>query len=415
MDKIVAPGRIAGVLTLPCSKSYAQRALAAALLAPGRSVLHNMGSCDDTAAAIRCIESLGAQVHRTGQKTLTVEGGLHTRSRTLDVGESALAARIFAPVAALAGTPVRIEGSGTLAGRPMEATADALTLLGARVFLHDGHLPLTICGPLHGGSIRVDGSTSSQTVSGLLLALPATAEECLLEVSQAVSTPYLAMTIDTTRRFGIETLHEGYSAFRIPARQRYHPADIEIESDWSAAAMMLTAGALAGEVQIENLSTLSLQADKAICTALERAGAQTIVEDNAISVCRGPLKAFRFDATDCPDLFPALAALAAAAEGVSEITGARRLRHKESDRAATLREEYSKLGVEIDLSRENVMRIRGGSIGGGRVSARGDHRIAMSLALAALRAEGPVTIEWAQSVGKSYPSFFDDLERLRIQ
>lgn len=179
--------------------------------------------------------------------------------------------------------------------------------------------------------------------------------------------------------------------------------------------MLLVAGATAGQVEVRNLSSLSKQADTAVCTALERAGAGLICEADRITALRRPLRAFEFDATHCPDLFPALAALAASAEGVSILHGTRRLVRKESDRAESIRTEFGKLGIEVDLSEEDTMLIHGGRIHGGRVSGCGDHRIAMSLAVAALRAEGPVTIEGAECVAKSYPEFFEELDKIRYQ
>ena len=229
----------------------------------------------------------------------------------------------------------------------------------------------------------------------------------------AVSTPYIDMTIDTAARFGVEICHNDFTEFYIEGNQRYMPVDYRIEGDWSAAAMLLVAGATAGEVRVENISMLSRQADTAVCTALVRAGAAVIDEARAVTAARRPLRAFEFDATHCPDLFPALAALAAAAEGVSAIRGTRRLRYKESDRAEAIREEYGKLGIEVDLSQEDTMLIRGGAIRGGRVASHGDHRMAMSLAVAALRADGEVTIEGAECVAKSYPDFFEAFGRLR--
>lgn len=220
------------------------------------------------------------------------------------------------------------------------------------------------------------------------------------------------MTISTAECFGVEIMHnEGdYSEFFIEGRQRYTPADLAIEGDWSGASTMLVAGAIAGEITVRNISTLSKQADTAICKALERAGAGIIIEQDSITVTKRPLKAFSFDATHCPDLFPALAALAAAADGVSVITGTNRLMHKESDRAETIRQEYEKLGIEVDISQENVMKIRGGDIEPATVFSHNDHRIAMSLAVSALRCKGEVVIENAECVEKSYPAFFEDLE-----
>ena len=182
----------------------------------------------------------------------------------------------------------------------------------------------------------------------------------------------------------------------------------------SAAAMLLVAGAVAGEVTVRNISMLSKQADTAVCTALVRAGAAVINEADSVTAISRPLHGFEFDATNCPDLFPALAALAAAADGVSTIRGTSRLLHKESNRAEAIREEYAKVGIEVDISEEDVMRIRGGKIRPARVSSHDDHRMAMSMAVSALRCDGQITIENAECVAKSYPGFFEDLEKIRV-
>lgn len=414
MDRSVLPGEISGTLTPPCSKSYAQRALAAALLACGESTLRNIELCDDTRSAMRCIEALGADVTVIDNHTLRIKGGLAPRGHVLHVGESGLSTRLFTPLAALAGVPLRIEGRGTLLRRPMTMMIAPLRQLGVEVHDNDGFLPFDICGPMHSATVDVDGSVSSQFITGLLLSLPAAAGEYTLHVHRAVSTPYIDMTIDTARRFGVEILHNGYTQFYIEGGQHYCPTDYSIEGDWSAAAPLLVAGAIAGEVTLQNVPLLSKQADTAICTALVRAGAELIHETDRITVRRRELRAFEFDATQCPDLFPPLAALAAACEGESVITGTSRLAHKESDRAETLREEYAKVGIEIDLSQDDTMRIRGGAIRPAVVTSHGDHRIAMSMAVSALRATGAVTIENAEAVAKSYPGFFEDLERLRV-
>ncbi len=415
MDKTVPRGTLKGKLTPPCSKSYAQRALALALLADGESTLRNIEFCNDTLSAIKCIEALGAEVRRTGETTLSIRGGFSPRDNVLNVGESGLATRLFTPIAALWDKPVVITGEGTLLHRPMTMMMEPLRHLGVAVRDGGGYLPIEVCGRMHGGRIEVDGSISSQFITGLLLALPMAEGDTTLKVHGAVSTPYIDMTVETAERFGGRILHSDYTEFFIEGGQRYTAADYAIEGDWSAAAMLLVAGAIAGEVTLDNISTLSKQADTLICRALVRAGASVINEENSITVAKRDLTAFEFDATNCPDLFPALAALAAAAEGTSVITGTSRLEHKESNRAETLREEYAKLGIEIDIETENVMKIRGGSIHGAEVDGHSDHRIAMSLAVSALRSDGEVKITGAECVGKSYPNFFEDIESLRVK
>lgn len=414
MDKSVSAGSIRGTIAPPSSKSYAQRAIALALLAEGRSILRNIEFCKDTRSALKCIEALGAKVEYIDDSTIAIEGGLKPQSSTLNVGESGLATRLFTPIASLNPTPITIEGEGTLLYRPMTMMIEPLRQLGVQVRDGGGFLPIEVQGPMHGGDITVDGSVSSQFITGLLLALPLAQEDTTLHVTSPVSIPYIDMTIETARLFGVEIMHnEGdYTQFFIEGRQQYTPADIAIEGDWSGAATLLVAGAIAGEVTVKNISTLSKQADTAICHALERAGAGFIIEQDSITVSKRKLRGFEFDATNAPDLFPALAALAAAAEGESVIIGTDRLRHKESDRAETICHEYEKLGIEVDISEKNIMRIRGGEILPATTFSHNDHRIAMSIAISALRCQGEVVIENAECVEKSYPTFFEDLESI---
>ena len=405
-----------GEITPPCSKSYAQRALAAALLAEGRTTLRGIELCRDTRSAIATIEALGAKVELIDDNTLSITGGLNPTTNKLNVGESGLAARLFTPIAALSDRAITIDGEGTLKHRPMAMMVEPLRQLGIEIRDGGGRVPIEVRGPMQGGRVAVDGSISSQFITGLLLALPKAHNDTTIEVGGAVSTPYIDMTLETLERFGVEVMYnEGdYSQFYIEGGQSYNAVDYTIESDWSAAAILMVAAAIAGEVTIHNISTLSRQADTAICRALERAGASLIIESNAITVSHRRLEAFEFDATQCPDLFPALTALAAAAEGVSTIYGIKRLRGKESDRGETLQEEYEKLGIEIELDYDNnAMRIVGGMPRAHAVDSHDDHRIAMSLAITALRIEEPIEIRNRECVAKSYPSFFEDIARLK--
>lgn len=413
MDTSIPRGQIAGVATPPCSKSYAQRALAAALLAEGETTLRNLDFCDDTLSALRVIELLGAKVERLDERTVRVCGGLAPNCTTLNVGESGLATRMFTPIASLCDKPITITGEGTLLYRPMQMMIEPLRKLGVEVRDGGGRLPVEVCGPMQGGEIEVDGSLSSQFLTGLLIALPLAAEDTTILVENAVSKPYLDMTIDLASKFGVNIQHNDYKEFFIEGGQRYNATDLTIEGDWSAAAMLLVAGAVAGKITLTNISMLSKQADVAICDALVRAGALVESEPNSITVEHRDLVAFEFDATQCPDLFPALAALAAAAEGESVIYGTHRLEHKESNRAETIAAEYSKLGIEVRLE-DDAMYIKGGEIHSAETESHHDHRIAMSLAVSALRSDGEVLINNAECVAKSFPDFFEVLESLRV-
>ena len=416
MDKTISAGRLQGSVQPPCSKSYAQRALAVALLANGKSVLRNMDFCNDTLSALNCIKMLGAKAERTDEHTIVVEGGVKPQGNLLSVGESGLSARLFTPIAALCSEPIVISGEGTLLYRPMDMMIQPLRALGVDVRDGGGRLPIEVCGPMRGGEITVDGSVSSQFITGLLLALPLAELDTVINVSKAVSKPYLDMTIDIASHFGVAIEHNDYEQFYVAGGQSYAPTTYSIEGDWSAAAMLLVAGAVAGEVTVGNISMLSKQADVAVCRALVAAGAELTSEQNTVTAARRPLHGFEFDATHCPDLFPALATLAAAAEGESTIIGTHRLEHKESNRAEAIAREFGRLGIEVDLSTDNVMKIRGGKIVGGvEVDSHGDHRMAMTLAVAGLISERGVTITGAECVAKSYPDFFEDIERLRYE
>lgn len=416
MIKTVSKATVSGAIKAPTSKSYAQRAIAAALLADGLTTLTNMELCSDTRAALEVAKTLGASYEIIGESKYLIKGGLNCVNSTIDIGESGLSARMFTPIAALCSEPITITGRGTICRRSMGMIIDPLRDLGVDVRSHGGLLPLTVTGPIMGGETTVDGSVSSQFITGLLMALPLAKYDTTFRVTSVKSTPYIDMTLDLLDRFGIETKHNDYVEFYVEGGQKYVPCEFSIEGDWSGASCMLVAGAIAGSLTVRNLNQMSKQADITILDALALAGAEIEIMRDAVKVTQPEyLSAFEFDATHCPDLFPALVALAANCHGISNISGAGRLLHKESDRAESLREEYARLGIEVDISRPDVIYIRGGEIKGATVDSHADHRIAMSLAVAALNSSAPVTITGAESVDKSYPAFWADLEYISAQ
>jgi 3-phosphoshikimate 1-carboxyvinyltransferase len=410
--KMIEPSSLEGALTAPPSKSMMQRAVAAAALAHGSSVLLNPSFCEDAIAALGIAEGLGAEVRRESTK-VRIKGGGQPRGHRLACGESGLCMRLFTPMAALFNHPFTLTGTGSLVSRPVGALEEPLRALGALCQTHRGFPPVAVRGPIRGGRVSVDGSMSSQVASGLLMALPLCPQDSVLTVADLKSKPYLRMTLSLLGKFGIIIQHdEGLTRFEIPGNQAYHPRTYRVEGDWSGGAFLLVAGAIAGRVKVRGLSDKSLQADRAILEALEKAGAKIQIERDAVTVEQGSLKAFKFDATDCPDLFPPLAALACHCQGRSVIQGTERLRHKESDRALALVAEFGKMGARIHLQ-DGRMEVTGKRLRGGEVSSRHDHRIAMACAVAGLGSEKGVAIrDWA-CVAKSYPQFFDDLETLR--
>ena len=412
MKTTIHKGRIAGSITAPASKSYAQRAVAAALLAGGETTLTHLDLCNDTRAALDVARRLGASVSHEGT-TYTIRGGLNPVSTKLNIGESGLATRLFTPIASLCHMPITINGEGSILRRPIEMMEEPLQALGVEVISNGGYLPISVKGPMRGGEIHVDGSLSSQFITGLLMALPLSPNDTVLHVENLKSRPYVDMTIDLAARFGVAIEHNNYEQFYIAGGQHYTPCTYNIEGDWSGASCLLVAGATAGSITIRNLNHISLQADLAIIEALARAGAEIITTNSSVTVHGGPLHAFEFDATDCPDLFPALAALAASCEGTSVLTGTQRLTYKESNRAETIAEVFGRQGIGVDLSEENTMRITGGPVSSAVVDSHNDHRIAMAAAVAALSSDDSVVIEGADAADKSYPNFWNDLDTLR--
>ncbi len=405
-----------------------QRALAAALLRKGESIIQHPGHSSDDKAAIEVIKALGAEVKARPQGLQRRSSELGVRSQgppfsiqhlplTIDCGESGLSIRMFTAIAALSNKEIIITGSGSLAGRPMDFFDKVLPQVGVAIKTNAGKLPLTIQGPLQPKNIEIDGSVSSQFLTGLLMAFSgAGAKGVSIRVNDLASKPYIDLTLDVMKQFGMKVpINKNYEEFYFDAAIHHSPLTIHpytVEADWSGGAFLLVAGAIAGPITVRGLDLTSTQADKAIVDVLMSANAGIAIEAKGIKIHPAEMKAFEFDATDCPDLFPPLVALAVYCNGQTTLKGVRRLTHKESNRALTLKQEFGKMGVRIDLE-DDTMIIHGGkTVKGATVHSNHDHRIAMACAVAALKASGPTTIEEAGAVRKSYPDFFNDLKSL---
>ncbi len=412
MDKIIMPSDLTGVVQAPPSKSMTQRAIAAALLSGGESIIINPSGCDDSLAAMSIASALGASVN-SEPGLLKITGSGEMKENKLNCGESGLAIRMFSPIAALNDAEIIITGTGSLTKRPMSMIEDALKQLGVGCKSNGGFLPLRIKGPLKGGSCKIDGSLSSQLLTGLLMALPVAENDSVVIVDNLKSKPYIDMTLQVLERFGIRIDRTDYTRFSIPGSQIYQPQKFEVEGDWSGGAFLLVAGAINGEITVKGLRPDSRQSDKAILNVLDSAGARTTIMENSVGVKKSELRPFFFDATESPDLFPPLVALAAYCRGTSTIKGVSRLIHKESNRSAALVNEFGKMNIKIGIDGDNMF-VTGGKVSGAEVSSHGDHRIAMATAVAALAANGKVIIKDSQCVAKSYPAFFDDLRHLGV-
>lgn len=415
--KYITPSKVKGRVAAPPSKSMMGRALAAAYLAEGMTVITNPSFCDDALAIMGVIRALGAVV-KDDSESITVDGTARQPSLSgelgLDCGESALCMRMFVPIAALMNQPITLAASGSLQLRPMDML-EAIRVLGVSCKTDNGHAPISVQGPMKGGFIGIDASVSSQFLTGLLLALPLCEDGSRISAYNLKSLPYVRMTIGLLRRFGVAIGHdETFEEFEIQGNQAYSPIRYDVEGDWSGAAFLLVAGALSGPVTVTGLDIDSVQADRAITRALEQVGAELQMDRDKVTIRKKELRAFEFDVTDCPDLFPPLAALAIHCEGRSVIFGVERLRHKESNRLAALGHEFVKLGASMQSTASSV-EIQGGGLRGGIVDSHGDHRIAMACAIAALGAETDVAIKGHSCVSKSYPRFFSDIEALQVQ
>lgn len=405
-NKIIIPAKVCGTINPPASKSVMQRAIAIASLAKGTSILQGYSSCNDSDAALKIVSDLGAEVCVDNQ-IVTIQGGLHPVSHNLNCGEAGLGIRMFSPIASLWNEKITLEGEGSLKTRPIDIIENPLQQLGVDVITNNGYVPVSVCGPLNGGIAEVDGSLSSQIVTGLLIASPYAKNDVTLLVKNLKSKPYIDITLSMMKEFGVEVENINYETFKIRSHQHYKALNYMVEGDWSGVAFLLVAAALNGKVTITNISVDSYQADKAIVNALEMVGAEIAILENSITVTKGKLTPFDFDATECPDLFPPLVALAAHCNGVTKIKGVSRLAHKESNRALVLQKEFAKVGTSIDLV-DDVMFVYGGTLTGGKIYAHNDHRIAMAGAVAALLAKQPIEIENPECVAKSYPQFWDD-------
>ncbi len=418
MKVTIRPSQLKGSIKAPASKSSMQRALAAALLNTGETSIYNPGHSNDDLAALEIIQKLGAKIEKRGDDLLINSTGVNPGSTEINCGESGLGIRMFTPLVALSDKRITISGSGSLLTRPMNFFDEILPGLNIKVKTNEGKLPIEIQGPLVPANIEIDGSLSSQFLTGLLLAYAAAdAKDLSIKVKGLKSKPYIDLTLDVMSKFGFKVPeNKNYEEFFFsaePVLESTHTSvHYTIEGDWSGGAFLLVAGAIAGPITIRGLDLTSTQADKKIIDALMAANAAIAVEAKGIKIHPALMSSFYFDATDCPDLFPPLVTLAAYCNGVSTIKGVTRLTHKESNRAITLQEEFGKMGVRIELKDDEMIIHGGEGVKGATVHSRHDHRIAMACAVAALKAEGETIIDEAGAVKKSYPDFYNDLEKL---
>lgn len=488
-------------LNMPASKSFAQRAIIAAAMADGESRLGGYSPCGDNEAAIAVAKALGAkvriesedgslQVGALRQNSPAIEAASHSGStliiegigssvnipEKINVGESGLLTRLMIPLAAALGNgnQIEIDGIGTLPTRPLKGASEIMagfgTVLRPLNPAPEVHVPLTVQGPLLPGKTSISGKGGSQLISGLLMALPLLPEDSTLHIHDPKSIPYMFITADVLRRFGIKigsemeggedfletqdwSLCTGIT-FKIKGGQKYSPAAFDIEGDWSAAANFLVAGSLFGDVRLVGLDTTSLQADISIMDILMEAGASLSQIDDGpqdeesanvkdsndnkaadapeanapqghrglITAQKAPLRAFDTDLNNCPDLFPIVSILAAFCHGRCNIQGFKRLASKESDRGTAILNMLTQMGVSASASGDTLTidgesvesrLLNGHLLKGGEYTSSHDHRMAMALTVASWCADTPIIIDDTTCVAKSFPAFLGTYAKLK--
>ena len=428
-----------------CSKSCAQRAIILAALADGTSHISGYSPCRDNESAIEAAKALGAKVSCRGDVlSITGTAGRVSALKELHAGESGFLTRMMIPVLAATGsTPVRITGEKTLLARPLPGAAAMLDNFG--ISLDGEKVPLTVSGSFDFGNhdtIEIDGRGGSQLVSGLLAALPLCKHNCTIHLNKPKSIPYIFMTLDLMRQFGVNVASEMEGpeefvetqdwslcdaiTFEVKGGCSYKAADVNLEADWSAAANFMVAGAIFGKADIKGLDTKSLQADLSVLDILPLAGAAVSQEEESgiVHVVRGPLRGFEVDASNCPDLVPVMSVLAAFCQGESTITSVARLATKESNRPGVIVEMLKAMGVYARLSGDKLhidgrtlesRLLTGRLLKGGNYPTYGDHRIAMALAVASLGSDSQIVMDDVSCMDKSFPAFMQTFKKFSGQ
>jgi len=378
---------LSGEVNIPPSKSVAHRAIICSFLAGGGNVSPIIDS-NDMKAMQQVIEAI-----KNGESVL-------------DCIESGNTSKFIIPVVAALGKKATIIGSGRLPERPIGEYLKILPEHGVKC-ISKGGLPLCIEGKLTSGIYKVAGNISSQYISGLLLALPLLdGDSEIVLTTELQSKPYVDMTIKVISEFGIK-IQETENGYFIKGNQTYQKRDYIVEGDWSQAAFFLAAGVINGDITLKGLDINSAQGDKEIVNILKRFGANIEVNEKYIRARKSDLNGIEIDVSNIPDTVPSIAVVAAFSNGTTVISGAERLRYKESDRIESVVSNLKKLGVDVKEKQDGII-IKGGNIKGSNINGYNDHRIVMAFSIAALCAEGETTITDAKSINKTYPEFFKD-------
>ncbi len=412
MRASISKSQIKGGVKAPSSKSYTIRGLMCAALARGKSEIIDPLGSDDTKASLDVLGKIGIRITQ-GKGSWRVAGGsFHQPTTDLYCRESAATLRFMTAICSLVPGKSRLTAAASLAARPIMPLFQALYQLGVDCQYQDKDSSvISVTGGLRGGTTELPGNISSQYVSALLLISPLAENIVKIRLTTPLeSKPFVLMTLECLKKFGVKVNSSPDLRELETPKQAYQPTRYRVEGDWSSASYLLALGALSGEVAVENLNPGSLQGDKIILNFLQDMGASVTLGKNSVIVKRSKLKALKADLTDGIDLLPTVAVLAAAAEGVSELTGIERARLKESNRVAAVREGLERMGIRVAEER-NRLTITGSPLKGAAIDSRGDHRIAMAFSLLG-SITGDTVINNAECVTKTYPEFWETLKSI---
>ncbi len=410
---IATNGKVQRSIDIIGSKSISQRAIWAATFSNGTSEILNPSNCQDVTTLLDIIKNLGAKVEKRANKIL-IKGisnfvGRDYNNLLIDCNESGFCLRSALPILAANGSNVLICGKQSLMARNI---GNEINEIGHCVNYNSTEYNYSIVDVLKPGVLNFENPESSQLISGLLYALPLLQTDSIIKIDNPVSMPYISMTIDVLKSFHINIKSTTLTDYIISGNQEYIPTKYIVEGDFSGAAFFAVAAAISGELELNNIRNNSIQGDQAILDILKSVGADLEYTENSIIIKQNKLLPFKYDATDTPDLFPPLVVLACNCDGFSIIKGVNRLLEKESNRRDALINEFSKLGAKISY-KDDEMFVEGTLLSGAEVDSNNDHRIAMALAISALNSRGNILINNSDSIHKSYPGFYTQLESIK--
>lgn len=415
MRAIVRSSRIDGILVSPPSKSHTHRAMICALLSLETTRITNPLFCDDTEVTSHLSELMGADVTNGAALSMTGPEELIAPVSPMNCRGSGTSLRIFTALSALARGRSVLTGDSTLRKRPIKELISALNQLGVKSssMSHDGTPPVEVHGgKINGGSVEIRGDVTSQYISGLLFACSKGTNETRIALTTHLeSRPYVEMTLEVMQRFGVVAeVSEEWDCITIPGEQRYRLSEYDVEGDYSSAAFLMAAGALAGNVRVTGLSKDTNQGDAKIVDLLREMGANVTSTRHGYGISKSELESLEIDVSDIPDLVPILTVMATKASGVTRIINANRLRFKESDRLAAIAGELKKMGARISATSDGLTIYGPTKLNGAYLDSHGDHRIGMACVIAGLTANSPTVIEGVECISKSYPSFIKHIQ-----